>query len=251
MINDSTNELTDEQKEQLQAERFIAEVLKIRNIEEKTAAQTTWERIQTFLQSSAGTAMITVIFGGVMVTVISAEFQMYSKKREIALLNLQQNIEKRHETVKSAFDLIGSSVGPADTYLRFNVAPENLPGVRRDKEDLRKQRDRMDAVDIEFEEAQRKWSGEKTKALLSLCFYFSDNEPIKDAWNDVDQAVSDYFEDVRKQCRVLEPCKDLKKRGNPNLTKATSYLSCVLEYEAAVESKSENSNPESERCRKN
>lgn len=227
-----TPELSKEQKQQLDNERYLAEVIRIRHGKDEipSQSQSRWQNVQRFLESSAGTALITVLLGGLMGSVVSAVFQIYSKQREIELLTYQQRIEKRQETIKTTFDLIGSSFAPADTLIRFRTEFANSPiGLKEDA--LDEWNKKWAAISEGFEQAQRKWSSEEKKAVLSLSYYYNNSRQVKAAWKDVNQSMTSYFVYVADNCRDASPemCKSEDLAKKKDLDGAINYLGCTLE----------------------
>ncbi len=221
--------LTDEQRKQLlENERFIAEVLAIRD--PRPASGSTTGPFLKFLQSSAGTALITVVVGGLMGSIVSAVFQMYSKQREMQLSAYQQKLNKRQETIAATFDLIGTSFAPADTLYRFRTELGNSPSGMSPAQQGDWQK-KWDGIRQEFEEARRKWSSSEKRTMLSLGYYFGDDRELKDAWKKVNTSLTAYFDYVSSNCRDGSPtlCKSEIDKTRTDLNKAVDNLGCRLE----------------------
>lgn len=237
MAEDSLPELTEEQKTHLGIERFIAESLKIRNPKDDASSISSgkWKNFVKFLETTAGTALITVVLGGIMGSLVSFAFQFFAKERELALLASQQRIEKRQKTIETTFDLIGTCFAPADALVRFRTEAGNNPTTMDEKDKPGWEKD-WEIIRKNFEEGQRKWSSEEKKAVLLLSYYFNDSKYVKESWKEVNQSLTDYFDYVAENCRDAAPdiCKGEDKKNNlkemrSRLKDGIEYLGCTIE----------------------
>ena len=236
MPSTTDTSLTSEQREQLLGnEQLIADLLAIRNPSAPPAAGAS--QFLKFLQSSAGTAFITVIFGGIMGSVVTAVFQMYSKQREMQLSAYQQKLTKRQETVSAAFELIGNSFAPADTLYRFHTELGNSPTGKNPGDQAAWQK-QWDAVRQDLEGARRNWSSSEKRTFLSLSYYFNDDRDVKRSWGQVNTALTGWFDYVSDKCRDGSPelCKSGSDQAKTALNHAIDTLGCSLENAAREES---------------
>jgi hypothetical protein len=102
---------------------------------------------QWLLESSGGTALITVIIGGLMGSLITAIIQIGIKSREFeqarvksrgdqALVAYKDYLEQQRETMKHAYQLIGNCVSASDDLIDITgeyFDPSKFPGVQGQK----------------------------------------------------------------------------------------------------------------------
>jgi hypothetical protein len=229
MNEELLSKLSDEQKALINNEMLIAKVLEIRNPPESSPPVPVKAGWQKFLESSGGTALITVVIGGIMGGLITATFQFYAKQREMELAAYQQKLEKRQETMKSAYDLIGLSSAPADNLIRYKLMPGNDTTLYTDKEKKAAKEREWAGILEKLEDAQQKWSAEEKKAILSLSHYYSNNTEVKNAWKELNKTLPAYFV-CAKRCasnstEVCKSCDQQRKALGENI----EFLGCTVE----------------------
>src|SRR5437764_6648982 len=79
MGTDETPKWSTEEKQLLQHESFVAEILKRRAPSENNQQKPLWQR---FLETTGGAAVITVLIGGIFGQIISSSIQSSLKERE-------------------------------------------------------------------------------------------------------------------------------------------------------------------------
>ncbi len=194
------NEWSDEESRWLHHEEFVAEVLKRRaSLEMAKPSRPRWQR---FLESTGGTALITVLLSGLLGQWISLSIQKGAKDREFqqqwlkargdqALASYNQYLNQENENVQKIYDLIGSSIS-ASADIIILTSPEFAPGSHVGIEAQR------DAIRKKFIEADSRWRSEKEKLGLLMSYYHQGQPDVAKAWGDVQEAVTGYMDGARK-----------------------------------------------------
>lgn len=144
-------------------------------------------RWQRFLESSGGTALITVIIGGIFGQWITASFQQNEKEREFqqawmksrgdqALVSYKEYLDQEQEVMKRAYELIGNSIAAsqdliAQTGKDFN--PEQQIEIQK-----------------KFNEVSVAWRSERTKLELLIGYYHPEQPQMLRDWQNLSEAVS-------------------------------------------------------------
>jgi len=189
--------LSDEELQQIKYESFIDQVRRIIGSDQPAGfPKPGWQK---FLESSGGTALITVLLGGLMGGVITGLFQYLSKERERGLLVYQQSIEKRQEAIKNIYELIGSSTVSADNLIRLKTSPGTDPKqynqkIAEEKKSLDLLLEKRKSVIENYEHAEQKWNAERKKPLLLIILYYDNDKDLIEAWTKVDLSITQFFE---------------------------------------------------------
>jgi len=224
--------LSPEQQQLLDHEAFISELLKARLRESGgSVPKPAWLR---FLESTGGTALITVLIGGIMGTIITATFQNHNKEREFqrswmqargsqSLVAYGEYLKGEQDNVKRAFDLMGSSIAASENLVTLT---ENDFDLRRyagpDRETVRLQRQK---IRDDFTKKDEEWR-DKKQALGFLMRYFHPESPdVTPAWDEAQASVS-----VVMDCRrrwYLDHTRD-----NSFVDQNTAVNACKAEVDA-------------------
>jgi hypothetical protein len=190
--------LSPEQQQLLNHEGFVSDLLKKRLGASETSppAKPSWLR---FLESSGGTALITVLIGGIMGTIITSAFQNRSKEREFqrswmeargnqSLVAYGEYLKGEQANVRSAFELIGSSIAASENLVTLTESDFDLTryqGQDREIVKLQRQKTRDD-----FTKKDEEWRDQR-QALGFLMRYYHPNSPdVSSAWEQVQSGVS-------------------------------------------------------------
>ena len=192
-----------EEKEQLlQHEAFIKEVLALRaDSAGGSKSKPAWQR---FLETTGGAALITVLVGGVMGSIITGLFQRGAKDREAQQARLtarynqsqvayKEYLDKELEIVNRAFDLVGSCVSASEDLALMTTSTDYDPSKYegQDKEQARKdlKKQLTEAVD-KYNQTDEKWRGEQHKLGLLMSYYHHGNPEVEKSWQGVQGAVT-------------------------------------------------------------
>jgi hypothetical protein len=170
------------------------------NSQEPESKKPKWQR---FLETTGGTALITVLLGGIFGSIISASFQSSQKEREFqqswlkargdqALIAYKDYLEKQQDIVKRVYERLGGSISAADDLITLTspeFATTNFEGEQ--KERVRKYRG---DVRDKFGAAERQWRDERGTLGLLMSYYNPKQNAVLGAWKNISNSVTDYFD---------------------------------------------------------
>jgi hypothetical protein len=189
-----------EDEKLLHHETLIAEVLRRRGLwDDKEGQKKSF--LLRFLDSNGGTALITVLLGGLLGQMISCSIQRQLKDRELqqafikargdqALVGYKEYIDQEQQLVKHAYDLIGNSVSASENLIELTT-PEFDPRqyVGEDRETIKKQRE---SYRRGFNEADEQWQREKEDLGLLMMYYHQGRSGVIASWRSVQDALQKY-----------------------------------------------------------
>ncbi len=193
-------DLSDKEAKGLHYEEFVSEMKKRGiSLEREHATKPRWQR---FLESTGGTAVITVLLGGLIGQWINLTVQKSLKYRDFqqqwmkargdqALVSYNQYLTQENEFIQRIYDLIGSCVS-ASADLIILTAPEFSPGSHKGIESQKT------TVRKKYNEAISRWRSEKEKLGLLMGYYHYRQPDVFIAWGQVQEAVTEYMDAARK-----------------------------------------------------
>lgn len=194
----------------LKDEEFVAKILARQKPPEspKPPEKPGWQR---FLETSGGTALITVLLGGMLGQLITWSFQQNQKEREFqqkwmeargaqALVSYKEYLDKEQELMRRAYDLIGNCVTASDNVIELKDAPEatNPKGVAQ-----------REALIEGFNKASVEWDAESEKLELLISYYHKGQKDLMKDWRALREGVSDY-----RSC-AAEELAEYRNRKSP------------------------------------
>ncbi len=229
---DSAN-LSDEQKRILATETFVADLLKIRAPKE-ASAKPKWLQ---FLESNGGTAVITVLLGGIMANIVSCGIQNINRKKEFdnawvqargsqALAAYQEYLKGEQQTVKWSFDLIGTSMAAADNLI--NITKEDFDPAQYKGKEREKIIGQKTEIRNNFNTANRQWRQQYVAAGLQISYFHKGDPEVNTAWSQLAASLSalmdcanDWYRDhlgiFVKVSDISEACSEQTKKINSNI----------------------------------
>lgn len=232
-------DLTAEELRLLRHETFVAEVLKSRSLPH--GGEQSKPRWQRFLETSGGTALITVLLGGFVGQVITWSIQTSLKDREFqeawmkargdqALVNYKEFMTQETEVMKSTYELIGNCISASEDLIILTspeFAPETFTGATKQRTSLREKYNTIDG----------RWRSEREKIGLLMGYYHPNQPKVAAAWYNVQNSVSTYMDCAQrwylehlKPIQTGEACKKEQenlrnglKEFNTNLEQARQY----------------------------
>jgi hypothetical protein len=205
-----------------------------------------WER---FLEPTVLTAIVTVLFGGIMGNIIAGKIQTGAKEREFqqawmkargdqALLAYKEHLDQERETIKRAYELAGGCISASDDLIdltRPEFAPGSHTGIEQERIAIRKN----------YNDHDVKWRRDNLKIQLLVSYYYSQfgqHEVISD-WQKVQGSVSAYMDCARdwyiqyhqaKESPSLNDiegsCKEKKDSFNESINLFTLRLESARRY---------------------
>jgi hypothetical protein len=186
-------EFTAEEKAYLRHEEFVAEVLKRRSPSESKKSG-----LQAFLESSGGTAIVTLLLTGGFTTVIThilqknmaeRDFQnqivkLYSEHR----LSVQKGLlDGRVQTLRSSLELLGKVLNHGQS--RVDIDGPRF-ARRMDPELQKKNEAQQEEIRKQFNATWELWDSQKGALEPLLGYYFG--QDVKKAWHEVVSRTDDF-----------------------------------------------------------
>ena len=163
-----------------------------------------WQR---FLESSGGTALITVVLGGIVGSIITAMVQVGLKDREFhqawlktreeqALATYRQYSEGQLSTVTRTYEVIGRMIVASENLIALSEPAFDVSSIREaDRPRVQKQRD---TIRHDYNASDAEWR--KNRAVLGLLLtYYHRNDPnVTRSWRGVQEAGDAFAACARK-----------------------------------------------------
>jgi hypothetical protein len=189
---------TPEQREALQQQAFLEELLKVRSAAQKPSGDPQpppadrkpgWQR---FLESSGGAALITVVVGTMGGAVITNLIQSYLQRQQARQQGIAEYSKGEHDTVKAVFDLLGQSVAAAENLSTLTTEGFNADAFQGDQRDqVLKQRK---AIRDEFNTSDEQWRSHRETLTLNLRYYHGNDLAVAASWDHTGGALTGYMD---------------------------------------------------------
>lgn len=201
---------SEEEKQKLHHESFISELLKRRNAESQNDEEQKkgrWQRFVELLGSAGVVALITVTGGGIFGQCISGSIQSSQKEREFqqarlkaeadqALLAYKEYLEREHETVLNAFELIGSCISASEDLIRTTgrrFHEDSYKGA--EQESVKKQKTEISS---RYDARELEWRSTSWKLGLLMSYYHHADAAVSKDWGDCQERVTQYMDCAAK-----------------------------------------------------
>jgi hypothetical protein len=177
----------------LRHEAFLAAAMRVR----QGTPSSVKSPFQWFLESSGGTAAITVVLGGILGTIVTGMIQVGMKDREFqqawlktrgdqAITAYKEHVTAQVKAVEGALLLIGQMQSSADNLIiltepRFN--PEGTQPVRAQR--IRQR----DEIKKEFNAQSLDWRAKRELTGFLLVYYHRDAQSVREAWERSKESV--------------------------------------------------------------
>lgn len=199
-----------------------------------------WQR---FLESSGGTALITVLLGGMAGQLITCSVQNRTREREFeqawmksrgdqALQAYKEYVVGEQKIVERAYELIGHCISAGEEMImttrpEFNPVhyPEHLrPVLEQQLIDMRSQWNVVDS----------KWRSEGQKLGLLMSYYHHGHAGVERAWDDVQKTTTNYFACAR-QWNVDKPRSTAEDANAACAPQKSALLGSLTELKQSLE----------------
>ncbi|HVG35827.1 MAG TPA: hypothetical protein VM911_22435 [Pyrinomonadaceae bacterium] len=196
MLHHSPPPLTEEQQKLLQQEAFISEILKIRELKERRDKNGGW--FVRLLESAGGAALITVLVGGILGGLLNWRIQTNLRDREaaqaiqktqgeLALVAYKDFLDRRQETIKSVYELLGNSASASYALITI-TGPEfehsKLPAEAEEQKT---------AIRDRFNVAVNEWRSRQDNLGALLSYYHEGRPDVVDSWNNTKSSLTAYM----------------------------------------------------------
>jgi hypothetical protein len=179
--------------ELLANEKLIAQVLEIRKSPDPPQQTKTWKEL--IFETAGGTALITVLIGGVLGTLLTLVFQYSQKKYETQHLDHQAELDRErsdHERIeklrldaaKDLFELTFRSISASEDALQLSTLPFADSKLKAQRESIRKS----------YNDADVAWRDEHGVKSMLFIYYNRGFPDIAEEWGKTDKSVSRYMD---------------------------------------------------------
>lgn len=143
-----------------------------------------------FLESSAGTALITVLIGligGLLGSLVTSMAQSSAKTKEFKLAAYKDFLEQEREIVFNVAELIDQSIAASDDLITItgeDFDPARYPGIEPQKLSIRQTYNTLD----------RKWRSQYHRISFAIGYYHRGRPDVIRAWTSVQEATTRYMD---------------------------------------------------------
>jgi hypothetical protein len=194
--------LPEDKEKLLEYEAFIKEVMAQREGAAKSGGppKPVWQR---FLETTGGTALITVLIGGIMGSIITGIIQINAKTRETLLTQAtarnnqaqvayKEYLDKELEIVNRAFDLVGSCISASEDVIAVTT-PEYDPDTYTEPENKKAVIKQQAEALGKYNEIDEKWRSEENKIGLLMNYYHHGQSEVGTGWQRTQEEVTKYM----------------------------------------------------------
>jgi hypothetical protein len=224
---------------------LVAEVLRRRSSSDN-GKTTILGWLSDFLKTGSGTALITVVIGGLLGAWISGRIQTGQKDREFqqswlkgrgdqALIAYKDYLDKQQDTVRRVYERIGTSISASDDLIELTRPEFAVTNYQSEQKEIMKKY-RAEVRD-KYNTSEREWRNERETLGLLMNYYNSKQNTVLAAWKDVSGRVTAYgfcaTQWVQKHPISNEsdnPCKREKDAFSKSLEGLTKALEANRTY---------------------
>jgi hypothetical protein len=163
-----------------------------------------WQR---FLESSGGTALVTVIIGGLFGTLISALVQYGASGREFqqawlkgrgdqALVAYKDFLDKQQEIIKRVYDRLGTCISASEDLASLSKDVNQTKNYEGDQK-TRVMKYRISVQD-KYTQSEAEWRSERDALGLLMDYYHPRQTNVIAAWRDLKESMTKYMSCVEK-----------------------------------------------------
>ena len=163
-----------------------------------------WQRL---LESTGGTALITVLIGGVAGQWITATFQEKNKEREMSLAAYSDYVKQEQDIVKRAYELIGTCVAATDDLMVLPQPAFNLDS--REGGEKKKLEGQREDIRSRYNDCDLKWRRDRETLGLLMAYFHHGQMEVTAAWRSAEDNVSHYM-DCARMFYISTPSSDVE-----------------------------------------
>lgn len=238
-VSEEERTLNEAEAQLLRHEAYMARLLKHRSAATPaSSAKPTWQR---FLESSGGTALITVVLGGIFGALISGMIQSSAKDRDFqqswlkargdqALEAYKEHLAKQQETVRKVYERIGVSISSAEDLIAI-TRPEFSAASYEGEQRQAIEKYRKDVMDT-YNTNEAEWRKERDILGLLMNYYHPKQDAVISAWQGTRDSVTAFLrcaEEWRNAHPLVEDTSVACQTERKTLTARLNDLSASLE----------------------
>jgi hypothetical protein len=207
-----------------------------------------WNGVLEFLKTTGGTALITVLIGGLFGQIITCSVQNRLKEREFqqawlkargdqALVAYKEYLDKEQETVTRAYGLVGSCITASSDLIEITGTGFDPAKSEGNEPHLKKQ---VDDIWSKYNEMDTQWGVEREKLGLLIGYYHHGRPEVYEAWGQVKESVTAYkdcaakrydeYLETRKLIDTTNVCQNEKQSLDQSLSHLTRTLDAARQY---------------------
>lgn len=202
MSDDIRQDWTEDEARLLRHEAFVSRLLQQRagDVQPQVARKPVWQR---FLETSGGTALVTVLIGGIFGSIISATIQSYQSDRAFrdtwlkalgdqALVAHKEYLDKQQETVGRSFGVAGGSISAAEDLITVK-SPAFNP-TRYEGEAKERQIKFNQSVLDNFNTRDKQWRNERDVLGLLMNYYHPGQNEVQRDWQSLSELITEFMD---------------------------------------------------------
>ena len=160
--------------------------------------------IIALLETPGGAALVTVVLGGIVGTIITSQWQERIKQRELSLAAYAEYAKQEQEIANRTYELIGGGIAASDDLLTLTEPAFDL--TRYSGEEQKRVAGQRQNIREAFNAQDRKWRAERETLGLLLGYYHHGQPEVIAAWQQAEDSVTHYFDCARNA--YLDPPTD-------------------------------------------
>lgn len=212
----------------------MSKVLEYRTREPEQAKQWWWR----LLESSGGTALITVLVGGLLGSIIAGQIERGTKARELELVAYQKHLESEQEFTTNLFKLIGRVLTVSENLLILGQQQRDFDLGKFKGRERERVADQLSSLREEFNQVQALWRSEGESLGLLVGFYYPGQPSVATTWREARESLTAYMScaresyldrSVRKKSEASD-CKSEKEAVREKLDQLTPSLKARQQY---------------------
>jgi hypothetical protein len=142
------------------------------------------------LESAGGTALITVLAGGILGQRITSSYQEKLKEREMAVAFIQDQSKEQEDISARFVELVGGCMGASRDLISLTETVFDADQYRgEDRKTMAKQR--IELRD-KYNDAEERWAVEGAKLGLLIALHSHGQEGVTEGWRRVERSVTAY-----------------------------------------------------------
>jgi len=185
----SESNWTPEEEDLLHRADLIAEIYRRRDADRPQ--EESERKLLRFLQSTGGTAVITILLGSLLAPLVISHIQVRNARDDQALDEYRQYLKLQQESVKETYALVGRITYGSQDLITLTKPSFDLQRVEgNDKEELAKQEREMIK---NYNNTIQEWRVKENIQGVLISYYFYGHSEVSESWASVRNTVNDFI----------------------------------------------------------
>ena len=169
-------------------EAFITEVIRRRKENDPNAVPR--QSLLRFLESTTGTALITILLGSLLAPIVISHIQTSRTRDDQALAEYKLYLTHQQEVVTDTYDLVGRMIYSAQDLITLTKPTFDMTRIdKEDKETIEKQKREMIG---KYNSTIKEWRIKENMQGLIISYYFYGAQEVQKSWGATQKAVDDF-----------------------------------------------------------